>query len=116
MLDKRKFYINGEWVVPNSKQTMPVINPATEKQIGTVTLGNNDDVDLSNFFICLEYVSAQIIKLPLPSASGESSGPDLNLDPDPGQNQQKPTNPSINSAAMYKCGNGWAKTTCVIAR
>ena len=47
MENLEKFYINGEWVVPNSKQTMPVINPATEKQIGTVTLGNNDDVDLA---------------------------------------------------------------------
>ena len=42
-----KFYINGKWVTPNSKQSMPVINPATEEEIGTVILGNNDDVDIA---------------------------------------------------------------------
>lgn len=40
-----KFYINGEWVAPLSDVTMPVLNPATEKQIGTVALGNEADVD-----------------------------------------------------------------------
>ncbi|XDZ66537.1 aldehyde dehydrogenase family protein [Alphaproteobacteria bacterium LSUCC0684] len=40
-----KFYINGEWVAPISTQTMPVMNPATEEQIGTVALGNEADVD-----------------------------------------------------------------------
>ena len=42
-----KFYIDGKWVTPKSKQVMPVINPATEEDIGTVILGNNDDVDLA---------------------------------------------------------------------
>ena len=42
-----KFYIDGKWVTPNSKQSMPVINPATEEEIGTVILGNNDDVDIA---------------------------------------------------------------------
>ena len=40
-----KFYINGEWVAPLSDATMPILNPATEKQIGTVALGNEADVD-----------------------------------------------------------------------
>ena len=40
-----KFYINGCWVKPNSSQSMPVFNPASEMQIGTVTLGNEADVD-----------------------------------------------------------------------
>jgi aldehyde dehydrogenase (NAD+) len=43
----QKFYINGKWVEPRSKNTMPVINPATEKQIGTVAMGNAEDVDLA---------------------------------------------------------------------
>ena len=42
-----KFYIDGKWVTPNSKQSMPVINPATEEEIGTIILGNNDDVDIA---------------------------------------------------------------------
>ena len=42
-----KFYIDGKWVSPNSSVTMPVNNPATEEQIATVYLGNNDDVNLA---------------------------------------------------------------------
>ena len=40
-----KFYIDGKWVDPISDQTMPVLNPATEEQIGTVAMGNAADVD-----------------------------------------------------------------------
>ena len=40
-----KFYIGGQWVAPVSDATMPVMNPATEEQIGTVALGNAEDVD-----------------------------------------------------------------------
>lgn len=45
MENLQKFYINGEWVTPLSSDTMPVMNPATEAQIGTVALGNAADVD-----------------------------------------------------------------------
>ncbi len=41
----QKFYINGEWVDPLSDATMAVLNPATERQIGIVALGNAADVD-----------------------------------------------------------------------
>ena len=47
MENLQKFYINGKWVEPRSKNTMPVINPATEVQIGTVAMGNAEDVDLA---------------------------------------------------------------------
>lgn len=40
-----KFYIGGQWVTPASDATMPVLNPATEEQIGTVAMGNAEDVD-----------------------------------------------------------------------
>ena len=40
-----KFYIDGSWVTPNSSQTMAVLNPATEMQIGTIALGNENDVN-----------------------------------------------------------------------
>ncbi len=33
-----KFYINGEWVAPISSDSMPILNPATEEQIGTLPL------------------------------------------------------------------------------
>ena len=42
-----KFYINGEWVVPQSTETMPVLNPATAEQLAEVALGNEADVDVA---------------------------------------------------------------------
>lgn len=47
MRDLRKFYIDGQWVTPNSKSEFSVLNPATEQQIGVITLGNAADVDLA---------------------------------------------------------------------
>ena len=40
-----KFYINGEFVDPSSKETLEIINPATEEKIGIVALGSTSDVD-----------------------------------------------------------------------
>ena len=40
-----KFYINGEFVDPSSKETLEIINPATEEEIGIVALGSAIDVD-----------------------------------------------------------------------
>ncbi len=40
-----KFYIDGQWVAPHSTTTLPVINPATEEVIGTVAIGDEQDVD-----------------------------------------------------------------------
>ncbi len=45
MYDFRKFYINGEWIDPIRPNDFAVINPATEKPIGTISLGSADDVD-----------------------------------------------------------------------
>lgn len=45
MLEKKKFYINGEWVVPNSKDHINVINPSDEKPFAVITLGNKIDTD-----------------------------------------------------------------------
>lgn len=45
MLKLTKFYIGGHWVKPLSPATLPVLNPATEAQIGTVAMGNAADVD-----------------------------------------------------------------------
>ena len=42
-----KFYIDGAWTDPISTATMPVLNPATQEQIGTVTLGSEDDLNLA---------------------------------------------------------------------
>ncbi|MGJ8561483.1 MAG: aldehyde dehydrogenase family protein [Litorimonas sp.] len=45
MLNLTKFYIDGQWVDPLSTETLPVLNPATEARIGTVAMGNAQDVD-----------------------------------------------------------------------
>ena len=40
-----KFYIAGQWVAPRSQANMPVLDPANERQIGIVPLGDAADVD-----------------------------------------------------------------------
>ena len=46
MLDKKNFYINGQWVAPKSKEEIKVINPATEENCAVISLGNKEDVNL----------------------------------------------------------------------
>jgi aldehyde dehydrogenase (NAD+) len=41
----RQFYIAGRWVVPQSSETVDVVNPATEEPIATIAMGNAADVD-----------------------------------------------------------------------
>ena len=45
MENKKNFYINGKWVTPKSKEEIKVIDPATEENCATITLGNKDDVN-----------------------------------------------------------------------
>ncbi|TNE59998.1 MAG: aldehyde dehydrogenase family protein [Alphaproteobacteria bacterium] len=40
-----KFYINGEWVTPEGKEMLEVLNPATEQPIAKIAMGNAADVD-----------------------------------------------------------------------
>src|SRR5260221_14003093 len=40
-------YIDGAFVTPHGDDRAPLFNPATEKQIGEVRLGDADDVDLA---------------------------------------------------------------------
>ena len=40
-----KFYINGEFTDPSSNETLGIINPATEEEIGIIALGSIEDVD-----------------------------------------------------------------------
>ena len=44
-MNYNKFFINGNWVEPNSKDTLPVINPANEEVICYISLGNKFDLD-----------------------------------------------------------------------
>ncbi|WP_319567137.1 aldehyde dehydrogenase family protein [Cohaesibacter marisflavi] len=45
MLDKRKFFIGGEWVAPISATDLDVINPATEEVIAVISMGSEADAD-----------------------------------------------------------------------
>ena len=40
-----KFYINGEFTESSSNETLGIINPATEEEIGIVALGSIEDLD-----------------------------------------------------------------------
>jgi aldehyde dehydrogenase (NAD+) len=43
--DCRQFYIDGRWVDPLEPRDFPVLDPATEEQIATISLGSRGDVD-----------------------------------------------------------------------
>lgn len=45
MLDKRQFYIDGQWVNPAEVRDLEVINPATEKPVAVISLGSPADLD-----------------------------------------------------------------------
>ena len=45
MLDKRQFYINGQWVDPSTKNDLDVINPSDETVCAVVSLGSQADTD-----------------------------------------------------------------------
>ncbi len=45
MLDKRKFYINGQWVVPSKPNDFEVINPCNEQPCAVISLGSKKDTD-----------------------------------------------------------------------
>lgn len=47
MKDYQKFYIDGQWVEPGSRQSFDVINPATEEAVATILLGSTEDTDLA---------------------------------------------------------------------
>ena len=49
MLDKKNFYINGQWIKPNSSDEINVIDPATEDNCAVITLGNKADVDTVSY-------------------------------------------------------------------
>ncbi|MGN7868184.1 aldehyde dehydrogenase family protein [Paracoccus sp. 22332] len=45
MLDKRKFYIDGEWVDPVRANDLEVIDPSTEEAVAVISLGDRADTD-----------------------------------------------------------------------
>ena len=63
MLDKRKFYINGQWVEPSQKNDFEVINPSDESVCAVISLGSQKDTNAA--------VSAARAALPLWSSSSK---------------------------------------------
>ncbi len=47
MLDKRKFYIDGQWVDPIKINDFDVINPCNEDPFAVISLGSKEDTDLA---------------------------------------------------------------------
>lgn len=45
MLDKRNFYINGEWVAPKTPRDFEVIDPSTEEAFAVISLGGEADTN-----------------------------------------------------------------------
>ena len=45
MLDKKNFYINGQWVSPKQSNDYKVIDPSTEEECAVISLGGVEDVN-----------------------------------------------------------------------
>ena len=45
MIDKRKFYINGQWTNPSVANDFDIIDPSTEDVVGVISLGGQADTD-----------------------------------------------------------------------
>ena len=45
MLDKKNFYINGQWIKPIRSRACEVIDPSTEEPCAIISLGNKEDVN-----------------------------------------------------------------------
>ena len=45
MIEKRKFYIDGAWVPPNSPSDLEILDPSTEEVCAIISLGGSEDVD-----------------------------------------------------------------------
>ncbi|MDZ7602874.1 MAG: aldehyde dehydrogenase family protein, partial [Hoeflea sp.] len=45
MIEKREFYINGEWVAPLAGRDCEVINPSTEETCAVISLGGTADTN-----------------------------------------------------------------------
>ena len=45
MIEKREFYINGQWVAPKVANDFEVINPSTEEPCAVISLGGEADTD-----------------------------------------------------------------------
>ena len=47
MRNYQNFYLNGQWVTPENRDVLDVINPATEQVAGQISMGKAADVDMA---------------------------------------------------------------------
>ena len=47
MIEKKNFYINGQWIEPKNQKDLKVIDPSTEKPCAVISLGDKEDVHLA---------------------------------------------------------------------
>ena len=45
MTNTRNFYINGAWTAPSAANDLAVIDPSTEQEVATISLGSKADTD-----------------------------------------------------------------------
>jgi len=45
MIEKKNFYINGNWVSPANANDFEVIDPSTEEPFAIISLGSVEDTD-----------------------------------------------------------------------
>lgn len=45
LLEKKQFYIDGQWVAPHLPRELPVIDPSTEQPCAVICIGDNTDAD-----------------------------------------------------------------------
>lgn len=47
MITCDRFYIDGRWVEPRGSETLPIVDPATESVLGSVSVGSRQDAELA---------------------------------------------------------------------
>ncbi len=65
MLDKKKFYINGEWVSPKKSNDLKVIDPSTEEELSLIhsdAADEEDSVDLGGRRIIKKKIKKKLKK------------------------------------------------------
>ena len=43
--DKKKFYIDGNWILPSKSNDLEVVDPSTEENCAVISLGSQADTD-----------------------------------------------------------------------
>ena len=60
LLDKRKFYIDGQWVEPATPNDLEVIDPSTEEPVAVISLGNQADTDAA---VAARFARARVVRM-----------------------------------------------------